>query len=151
MTITEMPGEARDVVVKRLRREVDDLDYRRALRGLSERGYTQQQIARWLRISQPSVHSALKTAAALSMPLDGFSGATPMEICERYAAGLMERDQLIDELVRFPYAEGGHTDGYDSLIVDPPGAWSEVSGAIRAGLIDEGVYAEVFNRRHERD
>ena len=50
--------------------------------------------------------------------------------------------------MRFPYAKGGMTDGYDSLIVDPPGTWSEVSEAIERGLIDEDVYEDVFNRRH---
>lgn len=50
--------------------------------------------------------------------------------------------------VRYPYAEPGHTDGYDSLIVDPPGAWTEVVDAERQGLIDDGMYEEVFTRRH---
>src|SRR5690606_7749494 len=99
-------------------------------------------------IAQPSVLSALRTAAKVTMPLEGFSGATPYEICQRYANGLIDRAQLVDELTRFPYVEGGHTDGYDSLIVDPPGTWSEVSDARRRGLIEYDVYEEVFNRRH---
>ncbi len=82
------------------------------------------------------------------MSLDGFSGATPAEICQRYAAGFIDRAQLVDELTRFPYVKGGQTDGYDSLIVDPPGTWSEVSAAVRRGAIEEDVYEEVFNRRH---
>ncbi|WP_157550715.1 hypothetical protein [Microbacterium sp. Root553] len=80
--------------------------------------------------------------------LEGFSGSTPYEICERFAAGLIEESQVIDELVRYPYAPGGTTDGYDSLIVDPPGTWSEVSTAARHGLIGDNVYEAVFNRRH---
>ena len=82
------------------------------------------------------------------MSLDGFSGATPAEICQRYAAGFIDRAHLVDELTRFPYVKGGQTDGYDSLIVDPPGTWSEVSDAARRGLIEDDVYEEVFNRRH---
>lgn len=81
-------------------------------------------------------------------PLEGFSGATPYEICQRYAAGLMEREQLVDELTRFPYAEGDKTDGYDSLTVNPQGTWAEVSTAVRRGLIEDDVYKEAFNRRH---
>lgn len=148
MTIAEVPAEARAAVLARRRKEMDELDYRRELRRLDQHGYSQREIAKWLGIAQPSVLSALRTAAKVPMPLDGFSGATPYEICQRYAAGFLSRPQLVDELARFPYVKGGHTDGYDSLIVDPPGTWSEVEDAARRGLIEDDVYEEVFNRRH---
>lgn len=86
--------------------------------------------------------------SAASAAESTFSAPTPYGICERFAAGTISRGQLIDELVRFPYEPGGTTDGYDSLIVDPPGTWSEVSDAERRGLIDHAVYGEVFDRRH---
>lgn len=148
MTIAEVPAEARAAVLARRRKEIDELDYRRELRRLEQRGYSQRDIARWLGIAQPSVLSALRTASKVTMPLDGFSGATPYEICQRYAAGFVDRAKLVDELTRFPYVKGGRTDGYDSLIVDPAGTWSEVSDAARRGLIEDDVYEEVFNRRH---
>lgn len=148
MSVTEVPADVRGAVKARRRKEIDELDYRRSLRRLGDAGYTQKQIGEWLGIAQPSVLSALRTAAKVPMPLDGFSGATPDEICQRYAGGLISREQLVDELTRFPYAKGGETDGYDSLIVDPPGTWSEVSDAVRRGLIEDDVYEEVFNRRH---
>lgn len=148
MTIAEVPAEARAAVLARRRKEIDELDYRRELRRLEEHGYSQRDISKWLGIAQPSVQSALRTAAKVPMPLDGFSGATPYEICQRYAAGFIGRPQLVDELTRFPYVEGGHTDGYDSLIVDPAGTWSEVDDAVRRGLIGDDIYEEVFNRRH---
>ncbi len=151
MTIAEIPAEARAAVLARRRKEIDELDYRRELRRLEQHGYSQRDIARWLGIAQPSVLSALRTAAKVTMPVDGFSGATPYEICQRYAAGFIDRAKLVDELTRFPYAKGGQTDGYDSLIVDPAGAWSEVSDAARRGLIEDDVYEEVFNRRHNLD
>lgn len=147
MTITEVPAAARAALLARRRKEMDELDYRRALRRLDQRGYSQREIAKWLGIAQPSVLSALRTAAKTPMPLAGFSGATPYEICQRYAAGLLGRPQLVDELARFPYVKGGYTDGYDSLIVDPPGTWFEVQDAARRGLIEDDVYEEVFNRR----
>ncbi|MEV8249442.1 hypothetical protein AB0O87_00785 [Microbacterium sp. NPDC076768] len=148
MTIAEVPVEARAAMRARRRKEIDDLDYRRELLRLEECGYTQTQISKWLGIAQPSVSSALRTAAKVTMPLEGFSGATPYEICQRYAGGIIDRAQLVDELTRFPYVEGGRTDGYDSLIVDPAGTWSEVSDARRRELIENDVYEEVFNRRH---
>lgn len=148
MTIAEVPAEARAAVLARRRKEMDELDYRRELRRLVQHGYSQREIAKWLGIAQPSVLSALRTAAKVAMPLEGFSGATPYEICQRYAAGFIDRAKLVDELTRFPYVKGGKTDGYDSLIVDPAGTWSEVGDAARRGLIEDDVYEEVFNRRH---
>lgn len=148
MTIAEVPAEARAAVRARRRKEMDELDYRRELRRLGQRGYSQREIAKWLGIAQPSVLSALRTAAKVSMPLQGFSGATPYEICQRYAAGFIDRAKLVDELTRFPYVKSGQTDGYDSLIIDPVGTWSEVGDAARRGLIEDDVYEEVFNRRH---
>lgn len=149
MAIMEIPVEARAAVKARRRKEIDELDYRRELRRLDARGYTQREISKWLGLTQPSVQSALRTAAKVAMPAEGFSGATPREICERYAAGFLEGAQLVDELVRFPYATGGQTDGYDSLVVDPAGTWAEVSTAARQGLIEEEIYDEVFNRRRQ--
>ena len=148
MTIAEIPAEARAAMRARRRKEIDELDYRRELRRLDELGYSQTQISKWLGIAQPSVLSALRTAAKVTMPIEGFSGATPYEICQRYAAGFIDREKLVDELTRFPYVKGGQTDGYDSLIVEPAGTWSEVDDAARRGLIEDDIYEEVFNRRH---
>ncbi|WP_211223291.1 sigma-70 region 4 domain-containing protein [Propionicicella superfundia] len=143
-----VPEEARAAERARLRKVIADLDYGRELRRLHENGHSYKDIARLMRVTEPAVRNTLHAAAKAAMPLDGFSSATPEEICERYGAGFIDRDQLIDELSRYPYAPGGHTDGYDTLIFDPPGAWSEVSAARWRGLIDDDVYEEVFNRRH---
>jgi len=73
-----------------------------------------------------------------------FSSDTPYKICQQYSVGMISRSQLIEELSDFPYSKSDRTDGYDSLLVDPPGSWSEISLAIDTGLIDEKVYEEVF-------
>lgn len=148
MAAPNLPPEARNAVRLRQRREINDLDYRRAVHLLG-RTYSQREIGRWLGIAQPSVQKALKAAAKDPAPIEGFSGATPYEICQRYAAGLIERDQLVDELTCFPYAKGDTTDGYDSLAVDTAGTWAEVSTAARRGLIEDDMYEDVFNRRHD--
>lgn len=151
MTIMEVPAEARAAVRARRRKEIDELDYRRELRRLGDLGYTQTQIAGWLGIAQPSVTSALKTAAKVPLPAEGFSGATPYEICQRYAAGFMDRSQLVDELVRWPYVPRGKTSSeLDDLIVHPSGSWAAVEDASHAGLIDREIYEEIFARRHPR-
>lgn len=147
MTAPNLPAEARKAFRLRQRREIDELDYRRVVRGLGKK-YSQRQIGQWLNITQPSVQKTLKVAEKEPAPVQGFSGATPYEICQRYAAGLLKREQLVDELSRFPYVVGGKTDGYDSLTVNPPGTWAEVSTAVRRGLIEDDVYEAVFNNRH---
>ncbi|QRY42321.1 hypothetical protein JVX92_14890 (plasmid) [Microbacterium hominis] len=149
MTIlADAPREAHDAVRARRRQQLDELDYRRSVLALTEHGYNQNQIARWLGITQPSVASALKTARKVTRPVEGFSGATPMEICQRYAAGLIDRAQLVDELARFPYAPRPETDGVDWLVDTPPGTWMEVTLAHYQRLIDDAIYDEVFQRRH---
>lgn len=77
-----------------------------------------------------------------------FSGESPLEICQKYNSGDISKPRLVRELVWFPYVKGGVTDGYDSLIVDPPGTWGEVSDAVRQGLISEEVYEDVFFYRN---
>lgn len=148
MAVVEGAPVMQAAVRARYRREVAELDYQRRLREVVAAGFSQRQIAARLGITQPSVLSALRTAERVSMPVEGFSGATAEEICRRYAAGLLDRERLMDELTRFPYALPGRTDGYDGLLVDPPGAWSEVEDAARRGLIEDDVYADVFARRH---
>lgn len=149
MSIMEIPVEARAAVRARRRKEIDELDYRRELRRLGERGYTQKQIAEWLGIAQPSVTSALKTAKKTALPAEGFSGASPYEICQRYAAGFVDRAQLVDELSRWPYVPRGRTSPdleLDDLVVHPAGSWAEVEQASFAGLIDGEIYDEIMDR-----
>ncbi len=149
MSVMEVPAEVRGAVQARRRKEIDELDYRRWLRRLEAAGYTQKQIGAWLGITQPSVNNALKTAAKVPLPAEGFSGASPYEICQRYAAGFIDRAQLVDELVRWPYAPRGKTaDELDDLVINPSGSWADVEEAAHAGLIDEEIYEEVFGRRH---
>lgn len=142
----EPPGQR----VRRLRsrRDLLELDIRRELKQYRREGLSEREIAAVVEVSQPTVHKMLQVAAKDSDPLEGFKGATPLEICQRYEAGEFEREELVDQLVLFPYVEGGATDGYDWMAVDPPGSWSELSIAIERGLIDESVYEDVFNRLH---
>ena len=148
MIVSELP----ELIVAgrraRARYEIGELDYRRMLRQLVEAGLSQREIAGAMGISQPSVNSALKAAVKVSRPVEGLSGATPWEICQRYAAGLLSRERVVEELVAYPYVSGGEADEVDSLIVDPPGTWDEVVQAVDLGLLEDEVYEVVFNRRH---
>lgn len=95
----------------------------------------------------PPSRRALEPEGNLLQPLEGFSGATPLESCKRYAAGHLSREQLVDELVRFPYV-AFERDPFDDFSADPPGAWSELGDAEERGLIDENIYEKVFSLRH---
>lgn len=155
--MTAAPGPGADVraVVQRAaklrrRRDLHDLDYRRALRKVravvQREGYAQRSVADNLGISQPALSKALRSAEQVQEPREGFSGASPYEICERYYVEFIDREQLIDELTRWSYGEQGGTDGYDSLIVDELGSWSDVELAFHHNLIDKSIYKEVFNQ-----
>lgn len=140
--LNDLSSSARAVAVAAIRRDLAALDLDRAIARTPLSEADNHALKRWVNRTR---HFG---SGQDSMPLDGFSGSTPYEICERFAAGLIDESQILDELVRYPYVPDGSTDGYDSLIVDPPGTWSEVVSATWHGLIDERVYEAVFSRRH---
>lgn len=147
MSIAERPNGD---TVRRLRslQVVTRVSYLRALRTAAE-GTTQSQLARDIGISQPSVNSALKSAAAVPDVRPGFSGATPYEIAQRYDAGELTREQVIDELGRWPYRPGSPSDGYDWTTLDP-GEFEEVRRALSEHLIDADTYDEILDRYCEQ-
>ncbi len=70
----------------RSRRSVTELSYQRTLRALATT-MTQSELAAELHVTQSAVSQALKTARAVDDVRPGFSGASPYEIAQRYAAG----------------------------------------------------------------
>jgi hypothetical protein len=141
MTIAEIPDGVREALRFKHRADVAVLDRRRAERRLVEDGYSPAQVSQWLNVPEAEV------AEDVPMPLEGFSGATPKEICERYAAGEISREQLVEELGRFPYAPRSETDGYDWLPLDPPGSFAEVEQASFRGLIGTDEYDAILEAR----
>lgn len=142
----QVPGVAQ---VRRLRsrRAIDRLDELRAMRGLGEQ-YTQNALALELHISQPAVSKALEAAAAVDSVLPGFSGASPYEVAQRYAAGELSREQLVDELARWPYRPVDPGDGVDwnSYV---PSDFADVTRALSHGLIDDETYCAILTRQNE--
>lgn len=126
----------------RSRRAVDRLDYLRTVRVLAVT-MRQDELARGLGVTQPAISSTVKKARQIEDVLVGFSGASPFEIAERYAAGLIDRVQLVEELGRFPYAPTPRTDGVDWLTEEVPKSVGEVLEALHAGLIDPPLYEEI--------
>lgn len=138
-----------DVVRLRHRQAVDRRDELRLLRAVAA-GMTQTEIARALRISQPAVHKALKAAEQVPDVREGFSGGDPYEIAERYAVGQIDRNQVIDELARWPYAKRPKTDGFDWLVEEVPGTFGEVGRAYDDGLLDAEIYDAVLTTKSGR-
>ena len=131
------------------RQVVDRLDYLRGLRGLAE-SMTQTELAKRLGIAQPSISSALQTAVKVADVRPGFSGASPYEIAQRYAAGELSGEQVVDELVRWEYVPRPQSDGYDWLTTGSDvGTWVEVEKALRDGLLDDATYDAILEGQDE--
>lgn len=138
--------ELHRAVKSRLTIEVATLDYRRAIKHL-EHEVRQVDIARALKVSQPALSSALKAARKVPEVKEGFSGAGPYEICQRYAVGKINREQLLHELVRWEYPPRSQPEWLeDSAGPAPAGSWAEVEQALWDGLIDDATYDEVLDR-----
>lgn len=127
------------------------LDYSRAVGVLAET-MTQSGLSRALHVSQPTIHDTVKKSCKVLAGLKpGFSGASPYEIAQRYFVGEIGRESLIEQLAHWDYAPQGQTDGYDSLLVDPPGTFDEVGKALADGLLDDATYDAIVDRREELD
>jgi hypothetical protein len=140
-------SEEREPAVRAVvRLRLAELDLLREVRLLLDTGAERDELAKQLRFFDAADLRRLDGARDVDMPIEGFSGATPLEICERYAVGFLDREQLVDELTRFPYVPMDKPDGWDDLVVNPPGTWNDLSLALGEKLIDIGVYSEVFDR-----
>ena len=133
------------------RRELGSLDYIRNVR-LAVEELGQGTVARALGVSQPAISKLLASAEARGVaPVpDGFSGASPYEIAERYAAGDLDRDALIRELSAWPYPwnEGAHDAVHELDWMpgpEPPGSFEEVGRAFDEGLIDGDAYNRILD------
>lgn len=128
----------------RARRVVDGLDELRVLAQL-QGVVPQSQVARALGVAQPSVSERMRRAVRVEPVREGFSGASPYEIAQRYAAGLIGREQMMDELVRWPYEPYERTDGLD-WTTGRLGEWEQVATALDHGLLDAATYDGILDR-----
>ena len=145
-TVRELDELAR----ARVRREVAELDYQRALVRAAQ-SHSQREIAHTVRLSQPSVSSALKTARRVAMPEPGQRWASPYEVCQRYAAGELTRDETIQILSTWVYADGSVSkEPWDDVTILPEGSIHEVVRASHCNLIDNDMYAAIIEAYAQR-
>lgn len=142
-------GDSAVAVVRRLRHRhiIDRIDYLRGLRRLADR-MTQTDLANALGVTQPSICSALKSAAKIADPPTGFSGASVYEIAERYTAGEIDREALVDQLSRWPAPGPGSHRGQP--VDNQHEVLTELGKALRHGLLDESAYQTVLDQRRQR-
>lgn len=125
--------------------EVALLDYKRTLKAARQQ-MTQVQMANVLRLSQPAVAKALQRAAKVPDAVAGFRAASPHELCQRFAAGLIGREEVVRELVAWPYRSAPKINEFGELEGDTAGTFTDVENAVSFGLIDDSIYEEVFKR-----
>ncbi|MBB2959555.1 hypothetical protein [Pseudoclavibacter helvolus] len=139
---TQLEDRAKEARLLRRRSELDRLTYIRKVAELAQLG-SQREIARALGIAQPNVSKTMKAAAAAPPLVEGFSGADPFEIAERYSIGELTLFQLVHELLRWDYKPTQRTDGYNDLLFSVPGSWDDIVRAESEGLIGLDVYGFV--------
>lgn len=72
---------------------------------------------------------------------------SPEEIITRFTAGELTREQVVDELVRWPYAKSSELDGpLDDIMVTAPGSFDVVVQAMYRGALPIDVYDEILRR-----
>ncbi|MDB6427450.1 hypothetical protein [Curtobacterium sp. 20TX0008] len=132
------------LLVVKYRARLANLDRDRLIRLAVRGGASQTRLGAQLGISQARV-SQIAGTADIDAP-DGFSGATPLEIAERYAVGELDEAQTIDELGRWPYREANRPDPYDDAWEPGPGTWTDVEFANSQGIITDDMYEAIFDR-----
>jgi hypothetical protein len=149
--MTVSPGTAiADARRARARRELGGLDYVRSVRA-AVTAYGQGVVARELGVSQPGISKLLSQSEVRVKPVpEGFSGASPYEIAERYAVGDIDRAEMIRELSAWPYAENegaaaAAREWESTPYVDTPGSFAEVGRAFDEGLIDGDAYDAILD------
>ncbi|RVW04423.1 hypothetical protein [Rhodococcus spongiicola] len=89
---------------EKARETASHIGFLRSLRQLSEAGVPQTVLAARVGVSQPAISDMLRRAR-LNAPdvRPGTHGGTPYEIAARYAAGELDRETMIRELVEWEY------------------------------------------------
>ncbi|WP_050670704.1 hypothetical protein [Luteipulveratus halotolerans] len=75
-----------------------------------------------------------------------FSGKRPLEIAERYSAGEIDREHLLDELSTWPYPPREPIDIVEWNVAGMGDEWDDLGIATSRGYITYDDYAVIFDR-----
>jgi len=67
-------------------------------------------------------------------------------VCQRYAAGLIDRDSAIQELVARPYRPTPSPDDYGDYNEPIEGSFFDVVHVRPVGLIEKAMYSEIVEQ-----
>ncbi|WP_050671443.1 helix-turn-helix domain-containing protein [Luteipulveratus halotolerans] len=151
-TMTALTPDQKQLVaqaqIHRIREDIARIDTQRAMLAAIAGGIRQQTLADALGVSQGAVSQRLKIAREATPPPDGFVGATPLEIAQRYALRLIDRPMMIQQLADWDYPP---VDRSRALVewnyIADPDQWDDVSTARERRLITDADYDEILNRR----
>jgi len=122
-------------------------DYLRGVHRLSLE-LSERELSVALTVRPETIRDVLEEAGRLPAVRDGFHGGDPIEIVNRFVAGQITHEQVVDELTRWPYAPSHQLDGpLDDILGTVPGSFDDVARTARAGLLPPDVYIEILDRR----
>jgi len=140
-----VPVEVEHAQALRHRLELGEIDYRRELARLVSSGMSVRELGLAMKLRESILVSQLEAAKKIDPVRPGFSGGSPREICLRYKAGQVSRDQVIDQLVHWDYVPRKPVeDPYSDLRFYTPGSIDDVVQAFRDGIIDDETYDTIL-------
>ncbi|WP_435298774.1 hypothetical protein [Timonella sp. A28] len=152
--VSGLPAKMRDDEIEGVRRVraalvLAQLDYRREIAALSQRGYDVADIARAVGVPGYKFAETVRVAQETAPIPEGFSGATVREICQRYFLGQITQEQVIHELTTWDYAipeprELGEFEEYEELPPSPPNSLNDVVQACQDGVLDGTTYETII-------
>ncbi|MCO4263757.1 hypothetical protein NG697_12630 [Pseudarthrobacter sp. MDT3-26] len=125
-------------------RELNRIDRLRDCAEANKKGVSQAEIARLLAISQPEVSRILKKLKNFPELLD----RTPREVILDFHGERISHDQMMHELMDWPYsfaedAEPGNPEGALTS-----GDWDQIVDAVHRDLIDMADYETLMRTVH---
>jgi hypothetical protein len=147
MTEIDYVTEAARARAMRLQAGLDRLDYLREIARLATLGGDINHWAATLKTNPHDLAADFHEAQNTPPCRPGFPAASPYELCQRYAAQQLTRDQLINHLTHWEYTipEPQEHDYYDDLRFTKPGSFDDVGIAFDQGLIDDEIYDSILD------
>lgn len=134
-----------DLGRQKARETAAHIAFLRRLRQLHERGYTQVNLAKIVKVSQPTISDMLRRARIDAPDVrPGTHGGTPYEIAARYAAGEIDRAVALRELIDWQYERPAEPNPFKWVNDGAPiveGSFNmQIGRALRDGLLTDEDY-----------